>query len=167
MTDVSKAYGNPWQLPPIPQDYDQRSSILAPKQINRLLNFSLACSVFFLCVVFPMQLHRSLTNADSLFGLRVVAVMGDSMEPAIRAGALVMTKETPFDRLAEGDVIVFMQADGRLNTHRIIAIEPHGLITKGDRVLLPDAIPVTREMYRSHVIKVFNGFARVLKVLVD
>ena len=145
----------------MPPDYGRRSAaaVLGAKQFNRLLNLSLVCSIVFLCLVFPVQLHRSISGAEGLFGLRFIAVMGDSMEPAIRAGAVVLAREIPFDRLAEGDVIIFMQADGRLNTHRVIAIEPVGLITKGDNALLPDAVPVTREMYRCKAIFVFNWLA--------
>ena len=163
--------GNPWTLPPLPEGYDPppwRPAMprinLSPRQVNALLNLALACCVIFLTLVFPVLLYRSLTGSDAVLGWRFVVVTGDSMEPAIRAGALLLAKETPFSRLAEGDVIVF-ESNGKLNTHRIIALEYGAAITKGDAALLPDSVPVTPEMYRCRVRKVFNGFAGVSLML--
>jgi len=161
--------GNPWTLPPLPEGYDPplwRPKIpkikinLSLRQANALLNLALACCVVFLTLVFPVLLYRSLTGSDAVLGWRFVVITGDSMEPAIRAGALLLARETPFSRLEEGDVIVF-EAGGKLNTHRIIALEYGAAITKGDAALLPDSVPVTPEMYRCRVCKVFNGFAGV------
>jgi len=170
--------GNPWILPPLPEGYDSpRWQPRAPKlpkiqvnlslrQVNTLLNLALACCIVFLTLVFPVLLYRSLTGSDAVLGWRFVVVTGDSMEPAIRAGALLLAKETPFSRLEEGDVIVF-ESNGKLNTHRIIALEYGAAITKGDAALLPDAVPVTPEMYRCRVKKVFNAFAGITKTLTE
>ena len=162
---TAQALKNPWILPPLPPGYDPPA--LRPRQVNRLLNLSLVCSVVFLTLVFPALLHRSLTGAQTVFGLRFVAVMGDSMEPALHAGALALAVKTPFERLSEGDVIVFAQADGSLATRRVVSLQPGGAVTKGDRSLLPDAAPVPRAMYRCRVVKVFNGFAPVLRALIE
>ncbi|MDR2686755.1 MAG: signal peptidase I [Oscillospiraceae bacterium] len=170
--------GNPWILPPLPEGYDPppwRPSVpklpgvkvnLSLRQVNALLNLALACCVVFLTLVFPVLLYRSLTGSDAVLGWRFVVVTGDSMEPAIRAGALLLARETPFSRLEEGDVIVF-ESGGKLNTHRIVALEYGAAITKGDAALLPDSVPVTPEMYRCRVRKVFNGFARVTRALTE
>jgi len=171
MTDIAldELYINPWALPPVPADYDSRheSFALTAKQVNRLLNLFLACSTVFLCLVFPVLLYHSLSGSVTLFGLRFVAVTGDAMEPAIRAGALVLARESPFDRLKEGDVIVFAQPDGSLGTRRVAALRPGSVITKGDRAILPDAAPVTREMYRCRVVKVLNFFSPITRALIE
>ena len=130
------------------------------------MNLGLACCVIFLTLVFPVLLYRSLTGSNAVLGWRFVVVTSGSMEPTIRGGALLLAKETPFNRLAEGDVIVY-ESGGRLNTHRIIALEYGAAVTKGDAALLPDSVPVTPEMYRCQVRKVFNGFARVTKALTE
>jgi len=169
--------GNPWTLPPLPEGYDpppwrphlpERKRVSKPKltlrQLNALLNLALACCVVFLTLVFPVLLYRSLTGSNAVLGWRFVVVTSDSMEPAIQGGALLLAKETPFSRLAEGDVIVY-ESCGKLNTHRIIALEYGAAITKGDAALLPDAVPVTPEMYRCKVRKVYNGFARITRAL--
>ena len=167
MTAQKELYRNPWDLPPMPRDYGRAAIALSPGQINRLLNLSLICSVIFLFLVFPVLLYQSLTGSKAVFGLRFVAVLGDSMEPSIRAWAIVLTKETPFSRLAEGDVIVFADPGGGLSTHRVVAVQPGSVITKGDRALLPNAVPVTREMYRSRVVKVLNGCAPLINYLLE
>jgi len=171
--------GNPWKLPPLPEGYDPppwrphlpklprpKLPKLSLRQVNALLNLALACCVIFLTLVFPVLLYRSLTGSNAVLGWRFVVVTGRSMEPTIEGGALLLAKETPFHRLAEGDVIVF-EYGGRLNTHRIIALEYGAAITKGDAALLPDSTPVTPEMYRCKVRKVFNGFAWVTRALTE
>ncbi|MCL2495410.1 MAG: signal peptidase I [Oscillospiraceae bacterium] len=177
---------NPWVLPPLPEGYDRhqprqalnsslrqrtltwlpRQPSISPRRANAMLNLAIACCVVFLTLVFPVLLHRGLTGSDSLLGWRFLVVTGDSMEPTIRAGALLLAKEIPFHRLEEGDVIVF-EAGGTLITHRIEALEYGAAVTKGDAVLLPDAVPVTPEMYRCRVRKVFNGFAGISKRFIE
>jgi len=163
--------GNPWILPPLPEGYDPppwRPRLpklkLTLRQVNALLNLALACCVIFLTLVFPVLLYQSLTGSSAVLGWRFVVVTSNSMEPAIRGGALLLAKETPFSRLEEGDVIVY-ECGGNLNTHRIVALEYGAAITKGDAALLPDAVPVTPGMYRCKVRKVFNGFAWITKAL--
>ncbi|MCL2301061.1 MAG: signal peptidase I [Firmicutes bacterium] len=163
--------GNPWTLPPLPEGYDPppwRPHLpkLTLRQINALLNLALACCVIFLTLVFPVLLYQGVTGSDAVLGWRFVVVSSGSMEPEICDGALLLAKETPFRRLEEGDIIVY-DCGGRLNTHRIIALEYGTAITKGDAALLPDSVPVTPEMYRCEVRKVYNGFAWVTKALAE
>ena len=134
------------------------------RQVNALLNLALACCVIFLTLVFPILLYQSLTGSSAVLGWRFIVITSDSMEPDIREGALLLAKETPFSRLAEGDVIVY-ETGGGLNTHRVIALEYGAAVTKGDAALLPDAVPVTPEMYRCQVRKVFNSFAGITTAL--
>ena len=164
--------GNPWALPPLPKGYDRpvlrlpKLPRLSLRQANTLLNLALAGCVIFLTLVFPVLLYRSLTGSTALLGWRFVVVTSDSMEPAIQSGALLLAKESPFSRLAEGDVIVY-EYGGKLHAHRIIALEYGAAVTKGDNALLPDAVPVTPEMYRCRVRKAFNGFAWITKALTE
>ena len=155
---------NPWNLPPMPEGYGRPRTRPGLRRANALLNLALACCVVFLTLVFPALLYRGLTGSNAVLGWHLVVITGDSMEPAIHAGALLLAKETPFSRLAEGDVIVY-ESCGKLNTHRIIALEYGVAITKGDAALLPDSVPVTPEMYRCKVRKVFNGFAWITRAL--
>ena len=53
-----------------------------------------------------------------------------------------------YDDLAVGDVIVYYRAtDGARIIHRIIAIYPEGIVTKGDANSIDDGLSVTRENY--------------------
>ena len=175
--------GNPWALPPLPEGYDpapwrphlprlpklkrlreRGQPLLSLRQANALLNLGLACCVIFLTLVFPVLLYRNLTGSSAVLGWRFVVVTSESMEPAIRGGALLLGKETPFHRLEEGDIIVY-ESGGGLVTRRIISLEYGAAFTKGDASPLPDSVPVTPEMVRCRVRKVFNGFAWIAKGL--
>lgn len=168
---------NPWDLPEPPEGYDtppwrkhlpELPALPKPslRQINALLNLALSCCIIFLCLVFPVLLYQSLSDSNSVLGWRFLVVTSASMEPDIRTGALLLAKEVPFDRLEEGDVIVFSSGE-KLITHRIIGFDYGAAITKGDAALLPDAMRVTPEMYRCQVRKVFNGFAAVTRALTE
>jgi len=171
MAQAVAQHKNPWALPPLPLDFDRRLPKLTqgwpgPKRINRLMNLSLGCSAAFLCLVFPIMLSQSVSAQDG-GGWQLMVVTGDAMEPAICSGALTLVRKTPFDRLREGDIIVFARADGRLHAQRIISLQRGGAFTKGDRVPLPESAPVTPEMYRCQVLKVFNGFSSVTRALTE
>ena len=171
MAQAAAQHKNPWALPPLPQNFDRRlpkptHGKLGPKQINRLMNLSLGFSAAFLCLVFPILLSQSV-NAEDSAGWQLMVVTGDAMEPAICSGALTLVRKTPFERLREGDIIVFTQADGRLRAQRIISTQRGGVLTKGDHAPLPEAAPVTESMYRCQVKKVFNGFALLTRALTE
>jgi signal peptidase I len=175
-------YANPWTLPPLPESYGPparqfklpklpelklpRVKKLTLRQVNALLNLGLACCVVFLTLVFPVLLYRNLTGSDAVLGWRFVVVTSGAMEPEIRGGALLLAKETPFRRLEEGDVIVYDAGD-KLLTRRVVALERGTAVTKGDAAPLPEAVPVTPEMYRCRVRRVFNGFAWVMRGMAE
>jgi hypothetical protein len=62
---------------------------------------------------------------------RVLSVHGDSMNPTIEAGdAIVITRPPP--RIAPG-MILTVQVDGQVVTHRVVDVGPHGDLTlQGD-----------------------------------
>jgi signal peptidase len=66
-------------------------------------------------------------------GVRFYAVDSGSMAPSIATGSLVVdlptTPATPFE---VGDVVTFHPTPGYTATHRIAAIGPDGIVTKGD-----------------------------------
>lgn len=164
MTEPPVLRENPWDLPP-PTRYRTRRA-LDEKQINRLLNLSLACSAVFLCLIFPVLLYQSLSGSPTLFGLRFAAVTEAAMEPAVRRGAVVLAKQSAFDRLEEGD-IVLVEKNGRLILRRVVTVQPNNVITKGDAALLPDAEAVTEEMFRCRVVMIFNWCAPITQQLID
>lgn len=62
---------------------------------------------------------------------RLVAVTGGSMSPTLEVGdAIVITR--PPSRLEPG-MVVTMEVDGNVITHRIVSVDPHGgIVTRGD-----------------------------------
>jgi signal peptidase I len=74
----------------------------------------------------------------TLLGYRVLLDRTDSMQPAIRAGDLVINHEVPARSLRAGDIVTFpdQARPGRLITHRIVKIVPLGtdvmVETRGD-----------------------------------
>lgn len=66
-------------------------------------------------------------------GMRFYAVDSGSMSPTFDTGALVVDLPiTPATTLHVGDVVTFHPTPGYTATHRITAIGPDGITTKGD-----------------------------------
>ncbi len=80
-------------------------------------------------------------------GWHVNVVLTGSMEPAVHAGSLIVTRPVAPEAIAVGDIIIFKSVLGETFTaHRVIGItkEPElRFITKGDANNGPDPNPVT------------------------
>lgn len=82
-----------------------------------------------------------------VIGIRPYAVKTGSMRPAIEEGSLCfINHNTPFEELSEGQVIAFRTGE-MLVTHRIVRIDPNGIVTKGDANNTEDSSKVTKENY--------------------
>lgn len=64
-------------------------------------------------------------------------VVSGSMIPRLNVGDLVVVERTDFNSIHPSDIIVYY-ADGLDIVHRVIAVTPEGLITKGDANPGPD-----------------------------
>jgi signal peptidase I len=61
----------------------------------------------------------------------IVSIVSGSMEPAIATGSLVVV--TPAPAVLEPGMVISFIGDGRLVTHRVVAVRPDGLpVTRGD-----------------------------------
>lgn len=95
-------------------------------------------------------------------------VTGDSMEPTIKEGALIVGHSSPYDELEVGDIIVFKRRllvastngtaeataeyqDHSTITHRIVSIEEDGIHTRGDNES-DDPYPVLPNSYVAKVV---------------
>lgn len=69
-----------------------------------------------------------------LFGIRPLAVLSGSMEPAYHVGSMVYVGKTDAADIQVGDVITFYMAGDTMTTHRVVAKdeEAGGFTTKGD-----------------------------------
>ncbi len=82
------------------------------------------------------------------FGLRTDSIRSGSMEPALGAGDIVISKRIdPYHDIQVGDIIVFRPAEGAVRvSHRVIDITYIGeqpvFTTKGDANEDPDPYPV-------------------------
>lgn len=102
---------------------------------SKLLTLELCVLVALAAVCFGPQ----------LFGIQTYGVLTGSMEPAIQTGALafVDTGVSGGD-LQVGDVAAFDIGEGRICTHRVVAVDPDAqtITTKGDANATEDLNPV-------------------------
>lgn len=99
--------------------------------INWLVNIITALAV--LLVVFVFFAPR--------FGINIHPVLSGSMEPALKVGGVVITKQVTLDQVKRGDIISYKIGTQRI-THRVIEISKSGgkvqFRTKGDANEEPD-----------------------------
>lgn len=85
-------------------------------------------------------------------GLKAMAVVSGSMEPAIPVGSMVYVKSIAATRLQPGDVCTYrLQREPALVTHRVVQVDAlhQTLLTRGDANARPDpAVPFDRVVGR-------------------
>ena len=123
---------------------------LKSKKINIILFMSI---LFFLIVLFI-----KIINFDSKpiqpFGITILGVVSNSMNPSIRKGNMIIVKKQ--NDYEEGDVITYIGSDENLVTHRIVRKYENVFITKGDNNNVEDESEVKKEQIIGKVIYVFN-----------
>ena len=123
---------------------------LKSKKINIILFMSI---LFFLIVLFI-----KIINFDSKpiqpFGITILDVVFNSMNPSIRKGNMIIVKKQ--NDYEEGDVITYIGSDENLVTHRIVRKYENVFITKGDNNNVEDESEVKKEQIIGKVIYVFN-----------
>lgn len=123
-----------------------------------------------LCIVFvPVILINAILIAGSfadpdelpgVFGVKPVAVLSGSMEPAIQTGDLIFVESCDPAALREGDVVCYLSS-GKAVTHRIASVtegedgQPR-YVTQGDANNAEDRLAVSADQVQG----VWNG-ARV------
>ncbi len=112
------------------------------KTVKRILKifYSVLFVVFIIIAFFVI-----LTTTNLVKGYNFYVVMSGSMEPAIKTGSIVGTKEK--DEYTKGDVITVMVNNDPNNTytHRIVEIKEDSYITKGDANEDNDADPAFKD----------------------
>ena len=130
---------------------------LKNKIISSAVTLLLVISIF-LCLFVVVQLVNR--GYVSLFGHSYFRVITGSMEPEIKVGELIHTKNVDMYELEEGDIVSFKSMStgsyGAIITHRIVGISNGNdgvlLLTKGDANLSADGEYVTSDNYIGKVV---------------
>lgn len=123
--------------------------------------FSIACTVLTALIIaltcyvlISMITARAKNRPVNLFGTSYAIVLTDSMEPEIMTGDLIFFRNYDFDKIREGDVIVFIAGNGfdedvrgKNIVHKVVTVTPDGLVTKGVHYSNADADLVTADNF--------------------
>lgn len=134
----------------------------AKSVFRKIMSVITALSFVFGLFIFISVLKANKDEVPNVLGFSVMRVKTGSMEPELKTGCIVITKETAQDNLNVGDIISFYSPDpdplinGKVETHRIVKknylITGEGLFTtKGDANSEDDVEPV---LYNSVIGKV-------------
>jgi signal peptidase len=99
-------------------------------------------------------------------GNKILLVLSESMEPAIKKGDLIIIKKKP--SYSKGDIISFKNnADPNIITHRIVKIKMlngrYYFTTKGDNNEFDDPYPVSEKeilgkvIFKTSFIRIYNN----------
>lgn len=132
----------------------ERSSVTLHIYFRRKGNDHQRMKLFFRCIfntvlalIFLIALVLLL---PCLLGIRPYVVYSGSMEPGIRTGAVVFTREKSFSP-KEGDVITFHNGD-TVVTHRVVKNNNGICTTKGDANRNTDPVPVKESQIIGRVV---------------
>lgn len=123
--------------------------------------------------VFATVLFTKKNATPSFFGYSFLTVHTQSMEPAIPAGSVVVTKRTAADELKPRDIISFYSTDPEIegipNTHRIVAVDKDDngktyFVTKGDNSVIADKYAVYPEKVIGRVLGSVRYLGKVISL---
>ncbi|MGN0399024.1 MAG: signal peptidase I [Blautia sp.] len=105
-------------------------------------------------ILFGMFLSLVVINLIGYWaGIRPVAVVSGSMEPAIKTGSICWVNfHIEKEALRTGDILAFQRSDGKMVLHRIAGFTEDGIITKGDGNEHEDAGVTTYSQIRGKAI---------------
>ncbi len=93
-------------------------------------------------VILFIVISKMSGDTPSFFGYRMYVIVSPSMEPQIKVGDVIISKEYTGGELAVGDVVTYEgktgEVAGKTITHEIISIDGDRVITKGTANLSAD-----------------------------
>lgn len=92
-------------------------------------NLLLICSILLVLMIIYIQFFSSEMNIKP-FGIEVLKVMSDSMNPVFKKNDIIIIQEQ--NEYKVGDIVAYIADDGNIVTHRIIEENENGFYTKGD-----------------------------------
>lgn len=100
-----------------------------------------------------------------MLGMKTMAVLTGSMEPAYPVGSLIYVKPVEPEQLEIGDVVTYRLTGNTVVTHRVAAIDRdrQSITTKGDANEQPDGSPVpyTSIVGRARMCIPYLGFISI------
>ncbi|AOT70185.1 signal peptidase I [Geosporobacter ferrireducens] len=109
------------------------------KTMLKWIGDSITIVLVFIIGVSVFTMFQAKTNPQkvpSVFGFKPLKVLTGSMEPVLKPGDMVVTRETEPEEIQIGDVLTYRIEGNTLVTHRVIGIvEENGIVkfrTKGD-----------------------------------
>jgi signal peptidase len=120
--------------------------------------------VFIINVTMIVKSYAHPERVPDFMGYKPFIVLSGSMEPAIKAGDLIITKKIAPEKVAVGDVISFRVENDIIVSHRVTEINTEGgvsFLTKGDANVGMDAVEVQPETIEGLYIWRGSGWGRV------
>lgn len=128
---------------------DVKSSRTALSKVIAVVGMAVCVLLVFVLVVnvtFIVKSYIYPEKVPDFMGYKPFIVLSGSMEPAILAGDLIITKVTAPENIAKDDIIAFRAEKNAVVTHRVTSVQTeNGLafLTKGDANTGADATAVT------------------------
>lgn len=108
-------------------------------------------------------------NKEDAFiaGYKPYVISSDSMAPIYRKNSIVLVKQGNFKTIKTGEKIAFkvQELEGKPAFHRVVAVTPEGVVTKGDANKIRDAHLVTDKTYLGHEVWHTNIAVTLLPLL--
>ncbi|MEN2467718.1 signal peptidase I [Ornithinibacillus sp. JPR2-1] len=127
------------------------------KWTGNLLTYAMMAVLIFLA--FTVVATKASGGEPEILGYQLKTVLSGSMEPEFNTGSIIAVEPGgDMTRFQSGDVITFVEEDGKLITHRVIEVVNSGehvmYRTKGDNNASPDSSLVLSE----NVVAQYTGF---------
>jgi signal peptidase len=117
-------------------------------------------------ITMTISANKNKDKLPSFLGYKQVIITGKSMLPSIEAGDVIIAKEE--ENLKEQDIIIFMDKNNSIVTHRIVEIKEQEeeiiYITQGDANNSTDD-PITKSQIQGKMIFQFNGWGKTIAFL--
>lgn len=142
------------------------------KKVSKVLYIILLVILVPILLINLVIMVKSFVSKDevpSIFGYKPMIVLTGSMEPTIKRGDLVLSKEVNATSLKVDDIISYRDNENAIITHRIVTITngEDGLefTTKGDANNTEDSIVIKENMIEGIYVNRIPGLGTILEFI--
>lgn len=118
------------------------------KKIFKIIKTTIYILLAFILLLITSTIIISKLNTG--INIDIYSVQSGSMQPAIKAGSIVITQEQ--EKYSKGDIVTFITDTETTVTHRIVRIEGTSFYTQGDANNIEDGKPINQEQIVGKVI---------------